>query len=73
MKIVYTDHARARMKQRGITELEVELVLDKPNYVRKSFRGRFEALGEVKNREIKVEFEEVRNHIENYIKVITIM
>ena len=57
------------MKQRGITELEVEHVLNYPQYIKKSFEGRKEALGIIKNKTIKVEFIE----IENYIKIITVM
>ncbi|MBI4158925.1 DUF4258 domain-containing protein [Candidatus Woesearchaeota archaeon] len=57
------------MKQRGITELEVEHILNHPHYIKKSFEGRKEAVGEVKNRVIKIEFIE----IESYIKVITVM
>ena len=69
MKIVYSDHAKKRMKQRGITELEVEHVLNYPQYTKKSFEGRKEALGIIKNKTIKVEFIE----IENYIRIITVM
>lgn len=57
------------MKQRGITPLEVEHVLEHPDYIKKSFKGRKEALGVVKNRTIKIEFVE----IENYIKIITVI
>ncbi len=69
MKTVYSDHSRKRMKQRGITEQEVEHILKHPNYVKKSFDGRKEAVGEVKNRIIKVKFIET----ENYIKIITVI
>lgn len=69
MEAVYSDHAKKRMKQRGITELEVEHILKHPHYVKKSFEGTKEALGEVNNRQIKVKFIE----IENYIKIITVM
>ena len=69
MKIVYSDHAEKRMKQRGITELEVEHILEFPSYVKKSFEGRKEAAGEIRDRTIKIKFIE----IENYIKVITVI
>ena len=68
MKIVYSDHAKKRMMQRGITELEVINVLQSPHYIKKSFEGRKEALGNVKNKTITVIYIE----IENYIKIITI-
>jgi len=58
MKIVYPDYAKRRMRQRGISELDVEHVLEFPMYVKKSFEGRKEAVGEVrKNQFIKVVFE----------------
>ncbi len=69
MDIVYSEHARKRINQRGITELEVEHVLKYPAYVKKSFEGTKEAAGEIKNRIIKIKFVE----IENYIKIITVI
>ncbi len=69
MRVVYSDHALKRMKQRGITELHVEHVLNYPTYVRKSFEGRKEAVGQVEYRFIKIVFVE----IENYLKIITII
>ncbi len=69
MEIVYSDHARKRMKQRGITELQVEHILRYPTYVLKSFEGRKEAVGTLQSRNIKIVFIET----ENYIKVISVM
>lgn len=69
VEITYSDHAEKRLKQRGITKLEVEYVLKHPTYIKKSFEGRKEALGKIKNRVIKVKFVE----IENYIKIITVV
>ena len=69
MKIIYSEHAKKRIKQRGITELEIEHILKHPFYIKKSFEGTKEALGKVNNRLVKVKFVE----IENYIKVITVM
>ena len=69
MKLVYSDHAVRRMKQRGITEIEIEYVLVHPTYVKKTFEGRKEAMGIVKGRIIKVVFFE----IEKYLKIITII
>ncbi len=69
MNIVYSFHAKRRMKQRGITELEVEHVLKHPLYVKKSFEGTKEAVGEIKNRMLKIKFIE----IENFIRIITVM
>ena len=69
MNLIYSDHAKKRMKQRGITELEIEHVLKYPEYVKKSFEGRKEAVGKVKDKVIKIAFFEE----ENYIKIISIM
>lgn len=69
MKLIYSDHAIKRMKQRGITELELEHVLEYPMYVKKTFEGRKEAVGMINSRMIKIVYFE----IENYLKIITIM
>lgn len=69
MKIVYSEHAKRRLKQRGITELEIEEVFGYPYYVKKSFEGRKEVVGMIKNRLIKI----VVIEKENYIKVITVI
>lgn len=69
MQLTYSEHASKRMKQRGITEIEVEHVLKHPSYIKKSFEGTKEAVGDVNNRLIKIKFIEV----ENYIKIITVI
>ncbi|MBI4148981.1 DUF4258 domain-containing protein [Candidatus Woesearchaeota archaeon] len=69
MDIIYSDHAQKRMKERGITEWEVEHVLTYPRYTKKSFEGRKIAEGEVNNRAIKISFVAK----ENFIKVITVI
>ena len=69
MEINYSEHALKRMKQRGITEIEVKHILEYPSYIKKTFSGRKEAVGEISNRTIKIEFIE----IENYIKIITVI
>jgi len=69
MQIVYSEHAKKRMNQRGISPLEIEQVLSQPSYVKKSFEGRKEAVGIVKGRELKIKFIETESHI----KVITII
>ena len=40
MEIIYTDHSRMRMKQRDITEKNVEMALDSPDRVSSTFGGR---------------------------------
>ena len=69
MEIIYSEHAKKRMNQRGLTPLEIEQVLSQPTYVKKSFEGRKEAAGIVKGREIKIKFMETENHI-NIITII---
>ncbi len=69
MKVVYSDHAEKRLRQRGITTLEIEHVLKYPIYVKKSYEGRKEAVGEIRNRTVKIAFEER----ENYINIISVM
>lgn len=69
MKVAYSVHAERRMRQRGVTRLEVAHVLKYPLYVKKSFEGRREAVGKVKNRTIMVKFVEMKN----YIKIITVI
>ena len=68
MKFVYSDHAERRMKQRGITPLEIEFVLKHPDYVKKT-RGILEAVGHIQNRQVKILYEE----IENYMRIISIL
>jgi len=68
MRIIYTDHARLRLNQNGLTELEIEHALTYPKQVKKSFKDRMIAIGTVKNREVKIVF--VKR--QNYIKIVTI-
>ena len=69
MKIVYSDHAKKRMKQRGITALEIESILSAPTYTKKTFEGKKEAVGMIRNKTIKIIFYEE----ESYIKIITLL
>ena len=69
MKIIYSEHAKKRMKQRGIEEWEIENILKHPDYIKKTFEERKEAVGEMRNRKIKIVFIE----LENYIKIITVI
>ena len=65
---MYSDHAKRRMKQRGIEEWEVEHLLKHPPYTQKSSEGRISIVGECRNRTIKVIFIK-----ESYIKIITVI
>ncbi len=68
-RIIYPEYAKKRMKQRGISGIDIEHVLEFPTYIKKSFEGRKEAVGEVrKNQFIKVVYMET----ESYIKIITV-
>ena len=69
MNIIYSEHAKKRMKKRDIEEWEVEHVLEFPSYTKKSFDGRIESIGSVKNRTLKIVFIK----LENYIKIITVI
>ncbi len=69
MKIFITDHARQRMKQRGVTLLELSHVLRFPLTIRNSHDGKKIAVGIVNNRNIHIVF----FPRENYIKIITVM
>lgn len=57
------------MKQRGVTEIEIQHIFDFPIYVKKSFEEQQEIMGTVNNRLIKIEFIET----ETYIRIITVM
>ena len=59
MEIIYSDHARKTMKERGIQEWEVEHLLKHPTYTQKSFEGRKAVVGESRNRNIKIIFTQV--------------
>jgi len=69
MHLVYSEHAIKRMKQRGITQFEIEELLKYPEIIRKSFGERKEAIGVIRNKRIKIKFIEK----ENYIIIITLL
>ena len=68
MNIIYSYHAKKRMKERGIEEWEIEHLLKYPSYVKKSFGLRREAVGEIRNRKVIIIY-----IIENYIRIITVI
>ncbi len=69
MLIVYSDHATKRMKQRGITELEIGHILSYSEYIKKSRDGTKEAFGKVNNKYIRIFFVEE----ENLIRIVTLI
>lgn len=69
MEIIYSSHARDKLRERGITELDAEHILKFPDQVRRSYYGRMVAMGHINFREIKVVF--VKK--EKYIKIVTVI
>ncbi len=63
MRIIYTSHAKKRMKERGISEWEVNYTLEFPNHIRKSFNNRLIAVGELNNKRIEIIFIRKDNYI----------
>jgi len=68
MEIFYSNHAKKRMKERGIGNWEVEYLIKHPSYIKKS-GDKKEAVGMMRNREIRIIYAE----IENYIRIITVI
>jgi len=54
MKIILTDHARARIKERNITIQTIKLVLTNPDVLRQSFDDRHTATKVVAGETIEV-------------------
>ena len=69
MRIIYSNHAIRRMKQRSISKLQVEFILSHPKYVMRSYEGIKVATGFFDKRRIKV----VYLRLEKYLKVITVV
>ena len=69
MVIVYSTHAKTRMKQRGIAEFEVAYVLSHSEYTREAGDGKREAVGRAQHRTITIIFTKK----EKYINIITVM
>jgi len=69
MEIKFSDHARKRIRERGIEGWEVEETLKHPRYIKKTFDKRIIAVGELKNRKLKIVFTKE----DNYLKVISVM
>lgn len=65
----FIDHAEKRRRQRGFTSLEIELVIERPQLLRKRTDQRIEVVGVIRNRSVKVIYEEK----ESYLKIISVM
>lgn len=70
MRLSYSTHAKKRMKQRGITSLEVQHILRYPQYTKKSFGERIEVTSTIRNRTTKVVLIVKKP---KFIKVITVV
>ncbi len=57
MDIIYSEHARKRMKERSVEEWEIEHILQFPFYIKKSDKGTIEAYGRLRNRTLKIIYE----------------
>lgn len=68
-RVIFSDHAEKRRRQRGFTSIEIEFVIERPQYKKKRLDGRIEVFGVVKSRQIKVIYEEK----ESYLKIVSIM
>jgi hypothetical protein len=61
--IRFARHARRRMKWREISEEEVNLVLENPDKMEESVRGRINAYKNIEKRYIKVTYRKLSNEI----------
>ena len=69
MKVSYSKHAIIRMKQRGITKLEVKFILKHHDLMRLSKSNTKIASGHLAGRRINVVFSEK----ESYINIVTVL
>lgn len=67
--IIYDRHAKRRMKERKVTEREVEFVLENPDYTEQSVKGRFNAFRWIEGRHLRVTYKEESD----FILVITVV
>jgi len=66
--VKFSFHAEERRKQRGITELQIIDVIQRPEYFKRMLDGRKVAVKIIQNRTITVVYREE----ENFIRVITV-
>lgn len=65
----FIDHAEKRRRQRGFTSLEIQMIMERPQMIRKRDDQRIEVMGIIKNRVVKVIYEDK----ESYLKIISVM
>lgn len=68
-EIIFLDHAEKRRRQRGLTTIEIQFVIERPEIRRKRSDGRTEIIGNIRNRKIKIVYEEE----ENYINIVSVI
>ena len=68
-KIIFLNHAEERRRQRGFTSIEIQFVIERPKIKRKRSDGRIEVIGNIRNRTIKIIYEEE----ENYINIVSLI
>lgn len=61
--IRYDRHARRRMKEREVTEEEIEITINAPEYTELSIKGRKNAYKFTSNRFLRVTYKEEYDHI----------
>ena len=64
----FIDHAEKRRGQRGFTSLEIQMIIERPQMIRKRADQRIEVMGIIKNRVVKVIEDK-----ESYLKIISVM
>jgi len=62
MKLEFTNNVLARMLDRSIREIEIQAVVDVPDYLGPSFEKRWQARKQVDGRTLEVIFSRHRTH-----------
>ena len=60
--IIFDRHANKRMKERKVTEKEVEFVLENPDYSEKSIKQRYNAFKLLNGRYLRVTYKRELDH-----------
>ena len=67
--LVFTEHAERRRKERGMTEIDIELVVKQPFLQKRRQDGLIEVICKARNRNIKVVYEKRETHL----RIITVI
>ena len=68
MEIIFTDHAKQRMIERGIKFNEIKETIELPNYTI-SKNGKIEAYKKIENKTLRV----IYSKEDKYIRIITVI